>query len=76
MVGEGEHRKRAGARLGAEAGSEDREQPGLLLTDLLNDFEELTALFPFELRKQSWLNAYLLSAGMSQIVEDYLYADG
>jgi hydroxymethylpyrimidine pyrophosphatase-like HAD family hydrolase len=76
MVGEGERRERAGAGIGDVAGSEDRERPGLLLTDLLNDFEELTALFLFALRRQSWLNAYLLSAGMSQIVEDYLYADG
>lgn len=76
MVGEGERRERAGAGLEVRASPTGGEPAGLLLTDLLNDFEKLTELFFVELRRRSWLNAYLLSAGMSQIVEDYLYADG
>lgn len=56
-------------------------QPGLdepallLLHNLLNDFSALAALLPGQLRQQAWLNAYLLAAGISQILDDYLHRD-
>ncbi len=51
------------------------EQPApLLLANLLNDLASLTQLVPDQVQQGSWLNAYLLAAGMSQITEDYLYA--
>ncbi len=45
------------------------------LHNLLNDLTELAPLFLDQLRRADWLNAYLLAAGMNQIVEDYLHRD-
>src|SRR5438270_8550765 len=53
-----------------------RKQPEpLLVHNLLNDLPGLGALLVREVRQGSWLNAYLLAAGMNQIVEDYLHPD-
>ncbi|MDP9248573.1 MAG: hypothetical protein M3O95_10875, partial [Candidatus Dormibacteraeota bacterium] len=80
MVGEEEHRERAGATVESLAIQDRRDLEGddrgdLLLIDLLNDFAELSALFGEVVRRGAWLDAYLLGCGMNQIVEDYLYAD-
>ena len=50
-------------------------QPPLLLYNLLNNFADLASLLHAELRRRSWLNAYLLAVGVNQIVEDYLHPD-
>jgi hydroxymethylpyrimidine pyrophosphatase-like HAD family hydrolase len=47
----------------------------LLVHNLLNDLTGLGSLLVREVRQGSWLNAYLLAAGMNQIVEDYLHPD-
>ena len=47
----------------------------LVLADLLHDFDELERLLAAELERQSWLDAFLLAAGMNQVVEDYLHRD-
>jgi hypothetical protein len=53
-----------------------RTQPEpLLVHNLLNDLPGLGALLLREVRQGSWLNAYLLAAGMNQIVEDYLHPE-
>ncbi len=44
--------------------------------DLLLNLDEETDLFRYALQHSSWLNAFLLAAGMSQIVEDYLFDPG
>lgn len=49
--------------------------PALPLINLLNDLAALAELFRAQLECGSWLNAYLLAAGMSQVAEDYLEAD-
>lgn len=46
-----------------------------LTYDLLHSFDQMAKLFRFELLHKSWLNAYLLAAGMNQIVEDYLHTN-
>ena len=45
----------------------------LVLHSLLNDLGTLTPLVGSEIRKGSWLDAYLLAAGMAQIADDYLH---
>jgi len=47
----------------------------LLLLNLLNSLAELAVLLPGEIERGTWLNAYLLAAGMNQIVEDELHPD-
>lgn len=47
----------------------------LLVHNLLNSLADLASLLPRELEKGAWLNAYLLVAGMNQIVEDELHPD-
>lgn len=47
----------------------------LCLPNLLNDFTQLVSLLDGELKQGSWLNAYLLAAGMNQIVDDFLHRD-
>jgi hypothetical protein len=46
-----------------------------MIYDLQHNLDELANLFRFELQHRSWLNAYLLAAGMNQIVEDYLHTN-
>lgn len=54
----------------------DRGRPAPLpVPNLLNDVAGLAALLLDELRRGSRLNAYLLAAGLNQIVEDYLHPD-
>jgi hydroxymethylpyrimidine pyrophosphatase-like HAD family hydrolase len=43
--------------------------------NLLMSLSELGTLLPDALRRASWLDAYLLGAGMNQIAEDYLHRD-
>jgi hypothetical protein len=52
-----------------------KEYPSLMLHNLLNDLESLAQLLPDEIQRGSWLNAYLLAAGMNQILEDTLHSD-
>ncbi len=47
----------------------------LLLENLLNDLAMLAQLLTSELGAGTILNAYLLAAGMDQIVDDYLHRD-
>jgi hydroxymethylpyrimidine pyrophosphatase-like HAD family hydrolase/orotate phosphoribosyltransferase len=47
----------------------------LVLADLLNDGRLLAALFVQEARRGSWLDAYLLAAGLNQVAEDWLHRD-
>lgn len=59
------------------APQENREsgsQP-LLVINLLNDLDGLAGLLQTELERGSWLNAYLLAAGMGQVAQDHVQAD-
>src|SRR5579859_5152673 len=47
----------------------------LPICNLLNNLEELKQLLLAAVQGESWLNAFLLAAGMNQIVEDYLHPD-
>jgi hydroxymethylpyrimidine pyrophosphatase-like HAD family hydrolase/hypoxanthine phosphoribosyltransferase len=47
----------------------------LLLSNLLNSFDELCSLLTQEVRLGRWLNAYLLAAGVNQVIEDHLHPD-
>src|SRR5467141_3762192 len=47
----------------------------LLIHDLLLDFDELRLLLAGELERRRWLDAFLLAAGMNQILEDHLHRD-
>jgi len=47
----------------------------LVLANLLNDLDTLAPLLLREIRGASWLDAYLIAAGMNQIVEDWLHPD-
>jgi hydroxymethylpyrimidine pyrophosphatase-like HAD family hydrolase len=51
------------------------ERQQLVVHNLLSDLESLAPLLPAEIRKQSWLDAYLLAAGMAQIADDYLHPE-
>ena len=44
--------------------------------NLLLNLDEISDLFDHELHHQSWLNVFLLAAGMNQITEDYLSSTG
>ncbi len=50
-------------------------RPPLLLTNLLNDLEALADRLPERAAEGDLLNAYLLAAGMLQIVDDHLHRD-
>src|SRR4030065_1044657 len=55
--------------------SENGDNTCFLAThDLLHKFDALAKSFRFEIMHRSWVNAYLLAAGMDQIVEDYLHS--
>ena len=45
------------------------------MRNLLNDVQTLASFYMQELDRGSWVNAFLLSAGINQIVEDYLHLD-
>jgi hydroxymethylpyrimidine pyrophosphatase-like HAD family hydrolase len=47
----------------------------LLVHDLYHDFDGLAPLLLGELQRGHWLNAFLLAAGIDQIVADYLHPD-
>jgi hydroxymethylpyrimidine pyrophosphatase-like HAD family hydrolase len=63
-----------GARMSAIHGEVSQPSP-LLVQNLLNSLVDLAALLPGEVERSAWLNAYLLAAGMNQIVEDELHPD-
>ena len=52
-----------------------RDEKTLLVHDLLLDFDELRGLLGKELYGRRWLDAFLLAAGMDQILEDHLHRD-
>ncbi|HZV49751.1 MAG TPA: HAD hydrolase family protein [Candidatus Dormibacteraeota bacterium] len=58
-----------------ETGRWARTRPALLLTNLLNDLETLAGWLPERAAEGDLLNAYLLAAGMLQIVDDHLHRD-
>ncbi|MFN2495711.1 MAG: hypothetical protein ABR608_07370 [Pseudonocardiaceae bacterium] len=41
--------------------------------DLFHDFDQLTGLLVTQMRARRWLDAFLLAAGTSQVLEDYLH---
>jgi hydroxymethylpyrimidine pyrophosphatase-like HAD family hydrolase len=45
----------------------------LLVANLLGDLNDLSDLLAAEIERESWLNAFLLAAGLNQIVEDHLH---
>jgi len=47
----------------------------LVLADLLNDVPTLARLMVTEVQRRSWLDAFLLAAGVNQVVEDWLHRD-
>ena len=47
----------------------------LRVTDLFSTFPQLARLVVSELDRQAWLDAYLLTAGMSQLIGDHLESD-
>jgi 3-deoxy-D-manno-octulosonate 8-phosphate phosphatase KdsC-like HAD superfamily phosphatase len=51
----------------------DRSEPEF--HNLLMTLSELAPHFPDQLRRGSWLNAYLIGVGMNQITEDYIHRD-
>jgi hypothetical protein len=53
--------------------SEDRSEPEF--HNLLMTLSELAPHLPDQLRRGSWLNAYLIAVGMNQITEDYIHRD-
>jgi haloacid dehalogenase-like hydrolase len=53
--------------------SGDRSEPEF--HNLLMSLSELVPHFPNQLRRGSFLNAYLIGAGMSQITEDFIHRD-
>ncbi len=48
------------------------ELQSLLIKNLINCFEDLSGFLVSCIKKQDWLNAYLLAVGINQIVEDYI----
>jgi hydroxymethylpyrimidine pyrophosphatase-like HAD family hydrolase len=44
----------------------------LLLGNLVNDLPALASLLAREVERRAWLDAYLLAAGLNQVVDDYL----
>jgi hypothetical protein len=56
--------------LSAQATSAQDQRGALLLANLLNDLPVLASLLAGEVEQRRWLDAYLLAAGMNQIVED------
>jgi hypothetical protein len=57
------------ARLGAD------QQTEFVVANLQQGLADLASLLVREVRRESWLDAYLLAAGMNQIAEDHLHPD-
>src|SRR5713226_3900401 len=53
--------------------SAPRGEAPLLVTNLLNDLDTLASLLRVAIDQESWLNAFLVAAGMNQIAEDHLH---
>jgi hydroxymethylpyrimidine pyrophosphatase-like HAD family hydrolase len=53
--------------------SAPRSEAPLLVTNLLNDLDTLASLLRVAIDQESWLNAFLVAAGMNQIAEDHLH---
>jgi hydroxymethylpyrimidine pyrophosphatase-like HAD family hydrolase len=47
---------------------------GLRLVNLLNDAETLAVLLPEQVESEDWLDAFLLAAGLDQVVQDAIHA--
>jgi hydroxymethylpyrimidine pyrophosphatase-like HAD family hydrolase len=58
-----------------EAASTRPWPDALLVANLLGDLDGLADLLAREVGRESWLNSFLLGAGLNQVAEDYLYAD-
>lgn len=56
-------------------GADASQDSPLLVHNLLNSLADLALMLPGEVERAAWLNAYLLAAGMNQIVEDQLHPD-
>src|SRR5438132_13781769 len=52
-----------------------RDEKTLLVHDLLLDFDELRGLLGKELYGRRWLDAFLLDAGVHQLLEDHFHRD-
>ena len=50
-------------------------QEPLSISNLHNTLDELARLVALALERESWLDAYLLTAGMSQLIDDHLAPD-
>ncbi|HKC18046.1 MAG TPA: hypothetical protein VKE27_00305 [Candidatus Dormibacteraeota bacterium] len=59
----------------ASDGRRGGDMPPLLIHDLLLDFDELQRLVAQEVSRSNWLDAFLLAAGLNQVLEDYLHRD-
>jgi hypothetical protein len=53
--------------------SDDVEPPGLVVANLMNDLAALGPLLNSAADGRMWLDAFLLAAGMSQIIDDHLH---
>jgi len=53
----------------------DQEEDPLFMRNLLNDTNGLAGFLRQEMARGAWMNAFLLAAGINQIVEDYLHLD-
>ncbi|HEV3455828.1 MAG TPA: hypothetical protein VHG32_04670, partial [Thermoanaerobaculia bacterium] len=62
--------ERPPATVSADEGAEH-----LLLADLLSDFAGLRRMLVAETRRGAWTDAFLLAAGMNQVLEDHLSRD-
>ena len=47
----------------------------LQVIDLLGDFDQLCRLLLAQLERKSWLDCFLLAAGLNQLLEDHLHRD-
>lgn len=56
-------------------GADASQDSPLLAHNLLNSLADLAFMLPGEVDRGAWLNAYLLAAGINQIVEDQLHPD-
>ncbi len=48
----------------------------LLVHNLLINYDDLSSLLVKEVRLGGWLNAFLLAAGLNQMIEDHIHQDG
>lgn len=63
------------ASISPPSAPEPGDRSELEFHNLLMTLAELAPHLPDQLRRGSWLNAYLIGAGMNQIAEDYIHRD-